>query len=108
MSDLDTGAAPAASEGNAVASIPAQVETTQTTEAAKPTIEDTMASVYDKLSPPRDTRTQQFTAKTETPAVETETAPATETTEGQTQGEEKSEPATAIVHPNSLPAALRE
>ena len=107
MSDMDNGAAPAAPEGNAVASIP-QV---QVVEPAKKTMEETMAEAFDKLNPPRDEQ-QRFASKDkpdeEVKAVEQD-APADQETEGQTQSEETTEPETpAISYPTSLPAELRE
>ncbi len=110
MSETEIGAALAAPEGNAVASIPTQVEVV---EPPKKSVEDTMSEVYDKISPPRDAQ-QRFAPKdkpTETQAVETkEQAPAEETkSEGQAPSEQTSEPATpAITRPNSLPAELRD
>jgi hypothetical protein len=102
MSELEAGAAPAAAEGNASASIPTPVQVVETPKAS---MEDTMAAAWDKLNPPRD-ENQRFVAKDRPEAVEETPA---EPIEGQTPSEEKVEPAApAIAFPSSLPAELRE
>lgn len=105
MSEVETAAAPAVSEGNASASIPQQV---QVVEPAKKSMEDTMAEAYDKINPPRD-EAQRFVAKDKpTEAVEETPAETTET-DGQAPIAEEVEPdKPAITYPGSLPAELRE
>jgi colicin import membrane protein len=109
MSEVEGAATPVASEGNASASIPQQV---QVVEPAKKSIEETMAEAYDKVNPPRDQQ-QRFAAKDkpeeEVKAVEETPAEETTETEGQTQEAAPSEPEKpAITYPTSLPAELRE
>ncbi len=109
MSELDTGAAPAAAES---APAPATPTPVTVVEAPAKSMSDTMAEVYEKFNPPRDEQ-QRFAAKAKPEgeqehAVEAQASPDIESTE-QAPSEEKSEPAApAIVHPNSLPADLRE
>ncbi len=50
MSELETGAAPAASEGNAIASTP-EITQVQVVPTTTPSIEDTMGEIFDKHHP---------------------------------------------------------
>lgn len=105
MSDVQTAPAPAAAEGTGAPSLPTpttgQPAPTPVTvvQETKPTIQQTMTEVWDKLHP-QDRVKRQDDGKfksatdqaTETQAVETETAPAEQSTD-QSPTEAKIEPA---------------
>lgn len=106
MSEVETGAAPAAAEGNAAPAVSTpEVAQVQVVEPARKSIEETMAEAFDKMNPPRS-ESGRFEAK-DKPAETQEAETPAETVEGQTQSQ-ASEPPKAIVHPNSLPAELRD
>jgi hypothetical protein len=103
METPETAAAPAVSEGNAVT----ETVSTPVTEAPRSFEERTstdMAAVFDRLNP------HEKVSRSETGQFESK-APTEDTTEtqGQTPPEQvQSEPATAIAHPQSMPAELRD
>lgn len=101
MAELESGAAPAAPEGNG-ASAPSTPETptqVQVVEPARKSMEETMAEAYDKLNPPRSPE-GKFEAK-DKPAEQAEAAPeeAAEQVSDQTQTDEGTEPPTAAIEP---------
>lgn len=103
MENQETAAAPAVSEGNAVetASTPVATEAPRSFEERA---SSDMAAVFDRLNP------HEKVSRSETGQFESK-APTEDSTEqeGQTPTEQvQSEPVTAIAHPQSMPAELRD
>ena len=103
MDPTETAAAPAASEGNAVAEAPVSTPT-EAPRSFEERASSEMAAVFDRLNP------QERVSRSETGQFESKAPPEDSTeTQGQTPTETTPEPVKpAISHPQSMPAELRD
>jgi hypothetical protein len=104
METQETAAAPAVSEGNAVTETVSTPVATEAPRSFEERASNDMAAVFDRLNP------HEKVSRSETGQFESK-APTEDTTEtqGQTPPEQvQSEPVTAIAHPQSMPAELRD
>lgn len=105
MSDLDNGAATAATESETASLEQVTEAPAQSQEAAPPDLDTELAAIYDKANQPRG-EDGKFTAK-DGELAEPE-APADETVlEGKPEGEASETAQPSIAPPNSLPSELK-
>lgn len=106
MSELETGAATAALEGETVSEITQAPAQEQAQESAPPDLDSELSAIYDKANPPRGDD-GKFVSRDGEPAAEEE-PPAEETVlEGKPEGEAGETAQPSIAPPNSLPSELK-